>query len=67
MVGTFFPGQTAASGNDQDDDESDALTTDTNFSTPVNPTQANDETRIAHPTFEASVIESSSKDLAGGV
>jgi hypothetical protein len=66
-VGTFFPGQTAVSGNNQDDDESDALTTDTNYSAPAHPTQANDETRVALPTSEASVAESSSEDSAGGV
>jgi hypothetical protein len=60
-VGTFFPGQTAASGSN--DDDSDALATDM----PVNPTQANNEARAAHPSSEASVAESSSKDLAGGV
>jgi hypothetical protein len=67
MVGTFFPRQTAAFCNNQDDDESDALATNTNYSTPVNPTQTNDETRVAHPSSEASVAESSSEDSAGGV
>jgi hypothetical protein len=33
----------------------------------VHPTQANDETRVALPTSEASVAESSSEDSAGGV
>jgi hypothetical protein len=61
-VGTFFPGQTAATGSN--DDECDDLTTDT----PANPTQANDEARAAHPPSEAtSVAESSSEDSAGGV
>jgi hypothetical protein len=66
-LGTFYPGQKAASDHNQDDDESDVLTTDTNHSTPTNPTQANDETRVAHPTSEASIAESSSEDSAGGV
>jgi hypothetical protein len=61
-VGTFFLGQAAASGNN--DDESNDLTTNT----PANPTSANDEARAAHPPSEASsVAKSSSKDLAGRV
>jgi hypothetical protein len=64
-VGTFFPGQNAATGGtDDESNESDALSTDT----PANPTQANDEVGVAHPPSEASsVAESSSEDSAGGV
>jgi hypothetical protein len=64
-VGTFFPGQTAATGsNDTENNESDDLSTDT----PANPTQANDEVRAApSPSEASSVAESSSEDSAGGV
>jgi hypothetical protein len=63
-VGTFFPGQQTATTQLRNDEDSDALTTDTNISTPAH---ADDKDREACPTFEASVAGDSSKSSADGV